>query len=53
MMDIFLHEDPGGTVLHAMGMFYGKSRDIPFEAYPTPYMDFGPFNPAVRETAAN
>ena len=53
MMDIFLQEDPGGTVLHAMGMFYGKRRDIPFEAYPTPYMDFGPFNPAVRETAAN
>lgn len=49
MMDIFLTEDPGGTVLHSMGMFYGKRKDLAFTAYPTPYMDFGPLNPAQQK----
>ena len=53
MMEIFLHEDPAGTVLHAMGLFYGKRRDVPFDPYPTPYMDFGPLNPAAQTAAAN
>ena len=47
MMDIFLTEDPFATVLHANAMFYGKRKDLPFKPYPTPYMDFGPLNPAV------
>ena len=48
MMEIWQDEDPAGTVLHAMGMYYGQRADLPFQPYPTPYMDFGPFNPAVQ-----
>ncbi|MFP4212153.1 MAG: ABC transporter substrate-binding protein [Alkalispirochaeta sp.] len=36
------HEDPWGTVLHQLTMFYGKKRSIPWKATAMEYMDFSP-----------
>lgn len=39
MMDIF-DEDPPAVILHTMGVFYGKRRNIQWEPYPSVYMNF-------------
>jgi peptide/nickel transport system substrate-binding protein len=39
MMDIF-DEDPPAFILHTMGVFYGKRRDVKWEPIPSVYMDF-------------
>jgi peptide/nickel transport system substrate-binding protein len=39
MMDIF-EEDPPAIILHTMGVFYGKRRDVQWEPIPSVYMDF-------------
>jgi len=48
ILELFDSEDPPGTVLHQTPMLYGKRRDIAWVPQPTPFMDFGPFNPATR-----
>ncbi|WP_150286817.1 ABC transporter substrate-binding protein [Rhabdaerophilum calidifontis] len=40
MLEIWDHEDPAGTVLHDLTMFYGKRKDIAWQPYPIEYMDF-------------
>lgn len=40
MLEIFDTEDPAGTVLHDLTMFYGKRKDVPWHPYPIEYMDF-------------
>jgi peptide/nickel transport system substrate-binding protein len=49
ILELFDTIDPPGTVLHETGMLYGKRRDIPWSPQPTPFMDFGPFNPGTRK----
>jgi peptide/nickel transport system substrate-binding protein len=39
MMDIF-DEDPPAIILHTMGVFYGKRRDVNWAPIPSVYMDF-------------
>lgn len=39
MMDIF-DADPPAILLHTMGVFYGKRRNIQWEPLPSVYMDF-------------
>lgn len=36
------NEDPWGTVLHQLTMFYGKKRSVPWKATAMEYMDFSP-----------
>lgn len=40
MLEIFDTDDPAGTVLHDLTMFYGKRKDVPWHPYPIEYMDF-------------
>lgn len=40
MLEIWDVEDPAGTVLHDLTMFYGKRKDLAWQAYPIEYMDF-------------
>lgn len=40
MLEIYDEVDPPGTALHDLTMFYGKAKDIPWQAYPVEYMDF-------------
>jgi peptide/nickel transport system substrate-binding protein len=47
VLEIFDRDDPPSTPLHFTGMFYGKRRDVAWQPYPWPAMDFGPFNPAL------
>jgi peptide/nickel transport system substrate-binding protein len=44
MLEIFDVDDPAGTVLHDLTMFYGKRKDVAWNAYPNEYMDFRPTN---------
>ncbi|QCK87565.1 hypothetical protein E8L99_18275 [Phreatobacter aquaticus] len=44
MLEIFDNDDPAGTVLHDLTMFYGKRKDVPWQPYPIEYMDFRPAN---------
>lgn len=44
ILEIFERKDPPATVLHDSGMFYGKRKDVVWQPYPLPYMDFGPLN---------
>ncbi len=44
MLEIFDNDDPAGTVLHDLTMFYGKRKDVPWHPYPIEYMDFRPAN---------
>lgn len=39
MMDIF-DEDPPAMILHTMGVFYGKRKDVAWDPLPSVYMDF-------------
>jgi len=39
MMDIF-DEDPPAIILHTMGVFYGKRRNVQWKPIPSVYMDF-------------
>lgn len=39
MMDIF-DADPPAIILHTMGVFYGKRRNVKWEPIPSVYMDF-------------
>jgi peptide/nickel transport system substrate-binding protein len=40
MLDIYDWEDPPGTVLFAMGMFYAQRRSLHWQPYPVEHMDF-------------
>jgi peptide/nickel transport system substrate-binding protein len=40
MLDIYSWGDPPGTVLHTLGMFYAKRKDVAWTPYPAAYMDF-------------
>jgi len=40
MLEIFDRDDPAGTVLHDLTMFYGKRKDVAWQPYPIEYMDF-------------
>jgi peptide/nickel transport system substrate-binding protein len=40
MLQIWDVEDPAGTVLHDLTMFYGKRKSLAWNAYPIEYMDF-------------
>lgn len=40
MLEIWDVEDPAGTVLHDLTMFYGKRKGLKWNAYPIEYMDF-------------
>ena len=40
MLEIWDVEDPAGTVLHDLTMFYGKKKSLPWHAYTIEYMDF-------------
>jgi peptide/nickel transport system substrate-binding protein len=40
MLEIFDVDDPAGTVLHDLTMFYGKRKDLSWTPYPIEYMDF-------------
>ncbi|WP_372088569.1 ABC transporter substrate-binding protein (plasmid) [Tistrella mobilis] len=42
VLEIFGHDDPPGTVLHANGIFYGKDQALDWQASQTPAMYFGP-----------
>jgi peptide/nickel transport system substrate-binding protein len=44
MLEIWEVDDPNGTVLHQNAMFYAKRKDVKWDAYPHPYMDFRPRN---------
>jgi peptide/nickel transport system substrate-binding protein len=39
MMDIF-DEDPPAIILHTMGVFYGKRKDVNWKPIPSVYMNF-------------
>ena len=39
MLDIF-DADPPATILHTMGLFYGKKKSVNWSPYPHVYMDF-------------
>jgi peptide/nickel transport system substrate-binding protein len=40
MLDIYDWDDPPGTVLFAIGMFYAERRDLHWQPYPVEHMDF-------------
>jgi len=40
MLDIYDWDDPPGTVLFAIGMFYAERRSLHWEPYPVEHMDF-------------
>ncbi|MGY2047349.1 ABC transporter substrate-binding protein [Methylobacterium sp. JK268] len=40
MLEIYDEVDPPGTALHDLTMFYGKSKEIAWRAYPVEVMDF-------------
>lgn len=40
MLEIYDRDDPPGTALHDLTMFYGKRRDLAWNAYPAEFMDF-------------
>lgn len=40
MLEIWDNEDPAGTVLHDLTMFYGQRSNVPWQPYPVEYMDF-------------
>lgn len=40
MLDIYDWEDPPGTVLYTVGMFYGERKSLHWQAYPVEHMDF-------------
>ena len=42
MLDIWCWTDPPGTVLHALGEFFGRRADIDWEPTPTALLDFRP-----------
>lgn len=44
MLHIWEIDDPNGTVLHQNAMFYAKRKNVKWDAYPHPYMDFRPRN---------
>lgn len=44
LMDIWEVENPGGTVLHQNGIFYGVREGIEWSPYALQAMDFGPLN---------
>ena len=39
LLEIYHEEDPGGTPLHELTMFYGKQENIDWTAYSFEYMD--------------
>jgi peptide/nickel transport system substrate-binding protein len=43
MLDIYDWEDPPGTVLYTVGMFYGQRRTLHWRPYPVEHMDFRGF----------
>ena len=40
MLDIYEHDDPPGTVLFTVGMFYAERRTLNWLPYPVEHMDF-------------
>jgi peptide/nickel transport system substrate-binding protein len=40
MLDIYDWDDPPGTVLFAIGMFYAERRSLHWQPYPVEHMDF-------------
>ncbi|HEY2133343.1 MAG TPA: ABC transporter substrate-binding protein [Acetobacteraceae bacterium] len=40
MLDIYDNDDPPGTVLHTVGMFYAEHKSLHWLAYPVEHMDF-------------
>ena len=40
MLDIYDWEDPPGTVLYTVGMFYAQRKDLHWRPYPVEHMDF-------------
>jgi peptide/nickel transport system substrate-binding protein len=42
MLEIYQNEDPCGTYLHQLTMFYGKRKDIGWKPYVVEYMDLRP-----------
>ena len=40
MLDIYDWEDPPGTVLYTVGMFYAQRKDFHWRPYPVEQMDF-------------
>ena len=49
-LEIWHHEDPGGTVLHQNAIFYGVRDDIEWSHLPNQYMDFRPGAFSLRES---
>ena len=48
ILQILAEEDPPGMILHEAGMFYGVRKDSGWQPQRSPAMNFGPFNPGLR-----
>ena len=48
ILQIFAEDDPPGMILHEAGMFYGVRKDSGWKPQRSPAMNFGPFNPGLR-----
>lgn len=48
MLDIWHHEDPPGTILHALGQFYGLRDGVEWTPYNVSFMDLGANNLVLR-----
>jgi hypothetical protein len=40
MLDIYENDDPPGTVLYTVGMFYAQRKSLHWLPYPVEHMDF-------------